>query len=156
MPRRPAPSSLILHKGSLPMRGQPKHTLPSVPRPTFAPSIASSTTSRNVLPDVAASVVPPTSMYSLPAGNVSVNSVYSARSFSSSEFSLSQPTRRSIERDLVLPHLSPSPSPMSPSYSPVPSPRRIVRGPWDHSRAVSLPIDVDAILTPPKPVAISP
>jgi len=153
MPRRPAPSSLILHKGSLPMRGQPRHTLPSVPRPTFAPSIASSSTSRNVLPDV---VVPPASMYSLPAGNVSVTSVYSARSFSSSEFSLSQPARRSIERDLVLPNLSPSLSPMSPSYSPGAPPRKVVRGPWDHSRAVSLPIDVDAILTPPKPVAISP
>lgn len=152
MPRRPAPTSLLLHKGALPTRGQPKHTLPSVPRPTFAHPIVSSSTSRNVLPEVTVPTAS-SSLYSLPAGNVSVSSVYSTKSFSSSEFSLTQPTRRSIERDLVLGNFSYS---STPSPSPSPSPRKAVRGPWDHSVAVSLPIDVDAVLALPKPVAISP
>jgi len=37
MPRRPPPTPLQLFHGPLPPRGQPKFTLPSVPRPIFHP-----------------------------------------------------------------------------------------------------------------------
>ncbi|KAH0830282.1 hypothetical protein J3R83DRAFT_1647 [Lanmaoa asiatica] len=37
MRRRGPPSSLRLFQGPLPPRSQPKHTLPSVPRPVFRP-----------------------------------------------------------------------------------------------------------------------
>ncbi|KAK7043758.1 hypothetical protein VNI00_008370 [Paramarasmius palmivorus] len=38
MPRRPPPSALRLVPGPTPPRNAPKHTMPSVPRPTFCPS----------------------------------------------------------------------------------------------------------------------
>ncbi|KAI9568948.1 hypothetical protein HD554DRAFT_632246 [Boletus coccyginus] len=38
MPRRAPPSSLRLFEGPLPPRSQPRHTLPSVPRPVFHPT----------------------------------------------------------------------------------------------------------------------
>lgn len=34
--------------------------------------------------------------------------------------------------------------------------RQIVRGPWDHSGSISLVFDVESVLAPLKPVAISP
>ncbi len=37
--RRPPPSSLRLVGGPLPARSRPKHTLPSLPRPTFHPKV---------------------------------------------------------------------------------------------------------------------
>ncbi|EKM55753.1 uncharacterized protein PHACADRAFT_96073 [Phanerochaete carnosa HHB-10118-sp] len=35
MPRRSPPTPLRLHQGPLPLRGKPKHTMPSLPRPAF-------------------------------------------------------------------------------------------------------------------------
>ncbi|KAJ8078476.1 hypothetical protein AAF712_001508 [Marasmius tenuissimus] len=40
MPRRAPPSALRLATGPTPPRNTPKHTLPSVPRPTFYPQAA--------------------------------------------------------------------------------------------------------------------
>jgi hypothetical protein len=37
MPRRPAPTPLLLFKGPLPPRSESKFTMPSVPRPIFLP-----------------------------------------------------------------------------------------------------------------------
>lgn len=37
--RRPPPTSLRLVDGPLPARSRPKHTLPSLPRPTFHPKV---------------------------------------------------------------------------------------------------------------------
>ncbi|EGO21690.1 hypothetical protein SERLADRAFT_474423 [Serpula lacrymans var. lacrymans S7.9] len=37
MPRRSPPTALRLVQGPLPPRSQPRHTLPSVPRPVFQP-----------------------------------------------------------------------------------------------------------------------
>lgn len=172
MPRRPPPTSLRLHKGPMPSRGQAKHTLPSVPRPVHVPS------------DVTRSTVKPAPepriMATPPHG-----SVYSQRHAHSIEdvnasLAYGQPRRRSIERGLdisglALPYMpdpgrlgsgmrmspvSVSSSTSSPSSTPSPSPstfsQQPVRGPWDHSRAVSLPIDVGSVLALPKPVAISP
>lgn len=41
MPRRSPPSSLRLVSGPIPTRGQPKHTLPVAPQPTFYPKPSS-------------------------------------------------------------------------------------------------------------------
>ena len=37
MPRRPAPTPLVLYQGPLPPRNQSKFTMPSMPRPIFLP-----------------------------------------------------------------------------------------------------------------------
>ncbi|KAH9048514.1 hypothetical protein EDB84DRAFT_1456389 [Lactarius hengduanensis] len=37
MPRRPAPTPLILYQGPLPPRSRSKFTMPSIPRPIFLP-----------------------------------------------------------------------------------------------------------------------
>ncbi|KAI9446623.1 hypothetical protein H4582DRAFT_587421 [Lactarius indigo] len=37
MPRRPAPTPLLLYQGPLPPRSRSKFTMPSVPRPIFLP-----------------------------------------------------------------------------------------------------------------------
>ncbi|KAF8275204.1 hypothetical protein EI94DRAFT_39004 [Lactarius quietus] len=37
MPRRPAPTPLVLFQGPLPPRNQSKFTMPSMPRPIFLP-----------------------------------------------------------------------------------------------------------------------
>lgn len=37
MPRRPAPTPLLLFKGPLPPRSESKFTMPSIPRPIFLP-----------------------------------------------------------------------------------------------------------------------
>jgi len=44
----------------------------------------------------------------------------------------------------------------SPSGSPMSGNGMIMRGPWDHSGSIELPIDVEAMLTPLKRVAVSP
>ncbi|KAH8108450.1 hypothetical protein DFH11DRAFT_1862394 [Phellopilus nigrolimitatus] len=108
MPRRQPPTSLRLVEGPLPMRGQARHTLPSVPRPAL----------------------------------VSVN-VSRSLNWSSSA--------RSEPRAAVL-----SPPGLSHAGRGVGAGSPPVRGPWDHSRVVSLPIDVGSVLPLPKPVAISP
>lgn len=61
---------------------------------------------------------------------------------------------------LVLPDYSSpvdleSTSPLSRSSSRSESPK-VMRGPWDHSGCISVPLDVENILTPLKPVAVSP
>jgi hypothetical protein len=33
---------------------------------------------------------------------------------------------------------------------------KVVRGPWDHSGSISMDFDVESVLAPPKPVAVSP
>lgn len=173
MTRRQPPTSLRLHQGPLPTRGYAKHTLPSVPRPVHVPTDVSRTVIRaGPEPRVATSP--------------SHSSVYACRHAYSSEdvsgLAYGQPRRRPVERGCNIPGalpVMPSSSGIarrssfgtgagyasssssafpSPSTSPRPSPssQPPTRGPWDHSRAVSLPIDVGSVLALPKPVAISP
>jgi len=33
---------------------------------------------------------------------------------------------------------------------------KVIRGPWDHSGSISMEFDVESVLAPPKPVAVSP
>ncbi|KIJ24771.1 hypothetical protein M422DRAFT_29237 [Sphaerobolus stellatus SS14] len=48
VPRRPAPTALRLYTGPTPPRSQPKHRLPSLPRPTFQPAKTMTMTDRQV------------------------------------------------------------------------------------------------------------
>ena len=57
MPRRAPPSTLRLVSGALPTRGQPKHTMPVVPQPTFYPRPSSAQ------PRVTRATVPPYALF---------------------------------------------------------------------------------------------
>ncbi|TDL27226.1 hypothetical protein BD410DRAFT_782301 [Rickenella mellea] len=138
MPRRPPPTSLRLAQGPTPTRGQPKHTLPSIPRPTFYPSKLSGTYYPRVTEPLG--VAPPTLPVtrSPPDGYLplycSVSLPGSRRNSSSGEGEGGHDLQRSAGAE----------------------PKKTTRGPWDHSGSISLPINVESILTLPKPVAISP
>ncbi|KAF8894439.1 hypothetical protein BD779DRAFT_838153 [Infundibulicybe gibba] len=47
-------------------------------------------------------------------------------------------------------------SPVDPDMSSRSGSPKSIRGPWDHSRTIPLPFDVENLLAAPKPVAISP
>lgn len=180
MPRRPPPSALrLVPPGQALPRGVAKHTLPSVPRPVLMPQDVSRVASWDA-PQTRTGVRPSERAY---AGAATVYS--SAHGFSASASSSTadlyatqpQPRRRQTRRGLGSSGIgttgitavvvdaapgsqfstpSPSPSYSSSSFEGSPMPLAVMRGPWDHSRAVSLPIDVGTVLSVPKPVAISP
>ncbi|KAI0713270.1 hypothetical protein C8Q76DRAFT_796252 [Earliella scabrosa] len=145
MPRRSPPTPLRLHNGPLPPRGQPRHTLPSLPRPAFhgpvpvvnAGPVPRARMSHNelptlVIPDVAA----PTafSTMSAIAALTAVEPSWSGPSSPTSAGSGSMTAR----------------SPPSSKKS-----KEFVRGPWDHSGCIQVPIDVGAMLPPPMPAAVN-
>ncbi|KAJ7470376.1 hypothetical protein FB451DRAFT_335911 [Mycena latifolia] len=125
MRRRSPPTSLRLVQGPVPPRSVPKHTLPSVPRPTFAqpatvvrgPTPRQQVTQREdpllaaKFADLPAILIPSTSP--LPGSLLSAT--------------------------------TPIVSPRS---------RGSMRGPWDHSGSITTPIDMESLLTPLKPVAL--
>ncbi|KAI8998897.1 hypothetical protein BD414DRAFT_476364 [Trametes punicea] len=152
MPRRSPPTPLRLHTGPLPPRGQPKHTLPSLPRPAFhgpTPSAHSGPVPRARMAhtDLPALVIPePTTVPGLPgvcggpletAGAGGMSSPTSAGSVSTSTL-MSGGGRSSLESGRRRKRS-----------------RECVRGPWDHSGAIQVPFDVGAVLPPPKPVAVN-
>ncbi|ESK87539.1 hypothetical protein Moror_2029 [Moniliophthora roreri MCA 2997] len=95
MPRRAPPSALRLVPGPTPPRNAPKHTMPSVPRPTFYP--------QSILAKDCADV----------------------------------------------PYL---PSTLTQSAAQVAQAK--IRGPWDHSGSIKIPLDEGNLLAPLKPVAV--
>lgn len=111
MPRRAPPTSLRLIQGPTPPRNAPKHTLPSMPRPTFHPSPATKqptvTRSRSA---------------TLPSLDIGLGGESEGR--------------------LLL------------TASPAVSTQKI-RGPWDHSGCIAVVFDVENMLAPLKPVAVS-
>ncbi|KAL5529453.1 hypothetical protein ACEPAG_5438 [Sanghuangporus baumii] len=180
MPRRPPPSSLLLAKGPIPGRGQAKHTLPSAPRPVHVPTDISRAVTRAAPEPRVAITSPYDSAYSrahahstedVSSGMVSRlprrRSVERGLDTSGLALPFVQNTSGTSGRIGITVHtalgssagyvsaasLSPmtTPSPASSASSQPP-----MRGPWDHSRAVSVPIDVGSVLALPKPVAISP
>lgn len=180
MPRRPPPSSLLLVKGPIPSRGQSKHTLPSVPRPVHVPTDLSRTVTR-AAPEPRVAVASP---YDSAYSRVHAFSTENLSSGLDRRVPRRRSVERDLDTSgLVLPFIPNSSamtrrtgvtvrpalgssagyasvaslSPMTtPSPGSSPSPQPAMRGPWDHSRAVSLPIDVGSVLALPKPVAISP
>jgi len=152
MPRRPAPSPLRLVDGPLPRRGKPKHTLPSIPRPAFHPptrlteGAAPRERARSFTPEPALprehttlSELPPLAIPLLSGSSSPTSSSYSGstvgrRSRTSSESSRLSGERSRLSMDEVKVH-----------------------GPWEkHARSFSLPIDINTVVVPPRPVAINP
>ncbi|KAI0822622.1 hypothetical protein BC628DRAFT_1421577 [Trametes gibbosa] len=145
MPRRSPPTPLRLHNGPLPARGQPKHTLPSLPRPAFhGPALAYAAAGpvprarmthtalpALVIPDAGAGVGVPASVAGLfTALETGGSGPSSPTSAGSSVAASSAGVGRKRSREFV-------------------------RGPWDHSGAIHVPFDVGAVLPPPRPVAVS-
>jgi len=125
MPRRPPPTALRLATGPTPLRNKPKHTLPSIPLPTFYPlrvkesdlqaATARQTTER--CQTITHTELPTLDILSLPYGSGSGNT---------------------------------SPASVGDGRG------KIIKGPWDHSGSISLDFDVESVLAPLKPVAVSP
>ncbi|KAI0747851.1 hypothetical protein C8Q80DRAFT_1120486 [Daedaleopsis nitida] len=130
MPRRSPPTPLRLHNGPLLPRGMPRHTLPSLPRPAFQCPI----------PTVNAGPIPRTRMThtELPVLDIPNIAAPSALEPSVSWSGPSSPT---------------SASSMSSTRSK--RSKEFVKGPWDHSGTIQVPIDVGAMLPPPMPAAIN-
>ncbi|KAI0928233.1 hypothetical protein AcV5_005862 [Taiwanofungus camphoratus] len=156
MPRRPAPTPLRLIEGPLPSRGQPKHTLPSFPRPAYHPPVhivrgpAPRKRALVILepeephPHMSHAQLPPLAIPAEEGYEIVASSPTSAGS-GSSEGQRSRASGNSVRTDGGR---SRSPSP--PSVAPI-------RAPWDrHARGFSLDLDLEAILAPPRPVAINP
>jgi len=158
MPRRPPPSSLLLAQGPLPSRGQPKHTLPSLPRPALSPFNAS----RAAGP----------SRMTRPAGRERSNSVEDAmvfsvcnRSYSSTganhwPYMMEQGSRfsslESFSDSTAASRRGSLDSSWSPNHSRPTTPHHSSSESDGRSSSPSLAIDVDVVLALPKPVAISP
>lgn len=172
MPRRSPPTSLRLVQGSLPTRGQPKHTLPSMPRPTLLasnisraqvfPSIERERTyghGRNMRSNVESVMVLSSSNRGCGVGiygQADVDANISGSSFESLPLpSSSSPVYAVNSRRGSFESLS---SVSSRASSPTPQSRdkKVIRGPWDHSPAPSLEVDVDFLLAIPQRVAVSP
>ncbi|KAL1947550.1 hypothetical protein VTO73DRAFT_13274 [Trametes versicolor] len=142
MVRRSPPTPLRLHNGPLPSRGQPRHTLPSLPCPAFCgPVPTSSTTAPGPVPrarmvhtELPQLHIPDLSLPGLPAvfsAALDTGSMPgSPTSAGSSVSSLSGGGARKRSREFV-------------------------RGPWDHSGAIRVPFDVSTVLAPLRPAAIN-
>ncbi|KAJ7286008.1 hypothetical protein C8J57DRAFT_1286477 [Mycena rebaudengoi] len=123
--RRSPPSPLRLVLGPVPPRSQPKHTLPSVPRPAFSqPAMVARGPSPRPHAD---------------APTKEADRLLSAK-FSDLP-------------GIVIPAVNSSlPSAVLGAASP--SSRGSLRGPWDHSGTITIAtLDVESLLTPMKPVA---
>jgi len=140
--RRPPPSALRLITGPTPPRSAPRHTLPSVPRPAFYPPSA---VSRGPSPRGRQSTTLP--QPGLNAVDQSTLCILTSYDSMSSPYSSSTGTPTSS-----------MPTPSSSNYSPrsLTSSPKVLRGPWDHSGSIIVPIDLENVLTPLKPAAVSP
>ncbi|KAH9925260.1 uncharacterized protein B0H18DRAFT_1009324 [Fomitopsis serialis] len=166
MPRRPAPTPLRLSQGPLPKRSEPKHTLPSLPRPVFHPPPRAS---QGPLPreraqayalkleqadDSRARAPVAQPAYGLPTGAVSPTSSswsstskrrghsrQSSTSSLSSNSSFSSRSSRESSRRSSLDEENPN----------------AVYGPWvKHGKGFALPFDPNTLIMPPRPAAINP
>ncbi|KZT74234.1 hypothetical protein DAEQUDRAFT_295721 [Daedalea quercina L-15889] len=170
MPRRLAPTPLRLVQGPLPKRGEPKHTLPSLPRPVFHhPSRAS----QGPIPRERAQVFAPTAdvaedtgrrasveqfAYPLPTGAVSPTPGWSSTSHGSSR-------SRGHSRQSSTSSINSTSSSRRNSWSSKDSARssldeenpNMVYGPWvKNVKSSALPFDPDTLIMPPRPAAINP
>lgn len=124
MRRRGPPSSLRLVQGPLPARSQPRHALPSVPRPVFHPEAF---LSRGPAPAPRTRQANPSHLI-FPDLPLTLELAAICRPSSSGN--------------------------STPTSSPTWSPTKRVRGPWDDSSCFDFVVDVDSILALPKPVAM--
>ncbi|KAI0362745.1 hypothetical protein OH77DRAFT_81505 [Trametes cingulata] len=145
MPRRSPPTPLRLHNGPLPARGQPKHTLPSLPRPAFhgpTPSFSGPVPrARMVHTELPPIVIPDVPV--IPGSGAAIPGLFTAAETGSGP---SSPTSSAS---------STSSLGSGGSVSGRKKSREVLRGPWDHSGAIHVPFDVGAVLPPPRPAAIN-
>ncbi|KAH9946350.1 uncharacterized protein BXZ73DRAFT_95849 [Epithele typhae] len=158
MPRRSPPTPLRLHDGPLPPRGQPRHTLPSLPCPAFHAPATGAVPAAGPVPRVRMShkALPELVIPALAAAPVALAgpSAFSARASGvvTGAFAFAHGREAS---------LGSLPSSPSSAGSTGPSARRererereFVRGPWDHSGTIQVPFDIGAVLPPPMPAAV--
>ncbi|KAG8217220.1 hypothetical protein J3R82DRAFT_5306 [Butyriboletus roseoflavus] len=125
MRRRGPPSSLRLFQGPLPPRSQPKHILPTVPRPVFQPE-ASLPWAPSPLPRMRPTNSDHLIFPDLPPFDLELAAICRPSSSGDS----------------------------TPTSTPTRSPTKRVRGPWDDSSCVNCVVDVDKILALPQPAAM--
>lgn len=140
MVRRSPPTPLRLYNGPLPTRGQPKHTLPSLPCPAFCgPAPLSSSTSTNAPGPVPRARMMHTELPQLHIPDLAIPGLFTALDTGSGP---SSPT-------------SAASSTGSLSGGGRKRSKEFVRGPWDHSGAIRVPFDVSTVLAPLRPAAIN-
>ena len=167
MPRRPAPSPLRLVQGPLPKRGEPKHTLPSLPRPAFHPP---SRASQGPVPRERSQIYAPNADQevsgarasvvqlapALPTGAVSPTSAWSSvngggsmsRGHSRQNSTSSTSSRRSSRS---------SRESLRSSRSSLDEDADATYGPWvTNIKTFGLPFDPSTLIMPPQPAAINP
>jgi len=132
MPRRQPPTALRLVTGPTPPRNRPKHTLPSIPAPTF--HAASSITPKHAAPRQTAEKRARMTFAQLPPLDISFTTTSSGNTSPVSAGSV-----KSVG-----------------SIKGLGAGGKVQRGPWDHSGTIALDINVESMLAPLKPVAVSP
>ncbi|EPT05415.1 hypothetical protein FOMPIDRAFT_1021255 [Fomitopsis schrenkii] len=165
MPRRSAPTPLRLVQGPLPKRGEPKHTLPSLPRPAFHPP---SRVSQGPVPRERSQVYATTAdredsgarasvaqlVPALPTGAVSPTSAW----FGSSGGSKSRGhSRESSTSSSSSRRNSRSSRESSRTSSLDEENADMAYGPWvTNVKTFGLPFDPSTLIMPPQPAAINP
>lgn len=159
MPRRAAPTPLRLIQGPLPKRGEPKHTLPSLPRPAFHPPPR---LSQGPLPrersqgytnnadreDSGACASVFQFVHALPTGAVSPTT---------STFSRASSMSRGHSRQSSTSSTTSSRSSRSSRSSMDEENADTTYGPWvTNVKTFGLPFDPNTLVLPPQPVAINP
>jgi len=127
--RRASPTPLRLISGPTPPRAYIRHTMPSMPRPTFYPSS-----------------VPRDSSHSSRSRSPSTSSMQNSTSSSYVELPLFEPSGYALGSMDSLSTRSSSDEGRA---------GKRIRGPWDHSRSSSFSSGVGVNLAPLKPVAVS-
>lgn len=142
--RRPPPTALRLVSGPLPARNKPRHTLPSMPRPAFYPKVHAP----NDGPKPRRRVNSVTDV--LPMVEESKRLTHHSSMSESGSF-----VERGGNSGTSSPTLSDAGSSSFSRPSTPPMEQRIVRGPWDHASAIKVNIDVEMLLAPLRPAAVS-
>ena len=160
MPRRAPPTPLRLYQGPLPPRSRPKHTLPSLPCPTFRPRLlamgAPNPRSRaqsidDLLSPHSRVMFPRVGQEGLHAHIVvHMPSVWTLGEAGACESERSMPVSPSGSTVSDRSSDSVNSGPTSPRRE-----RVMVRGPWDHSGSIKIPFDVEAVLAPPRPAMLN-
>lgn len=146
MPRRPPPTPLRLITGPLPTRRQPKHTLPSLPRPAYHLPIP---VVQGPLPRPRAkSITGPTELTLEIAAPQEFDMLPSRLSIGS------MGRRASSDSEMSSPVSASSRGSWSESGPSSPVGELSLKGPWVHSSSIKIPFDVSAVLPPPKPAAL--
>lgn len=145
--RRRPPTALRLITGPLPPRSKPRHTLPSLPRPTFHTKAAQAKGSGPLPRPRVNELIPLGVVSNTPSKTPPVREVCH-------DLPLSFGIDGTGPSDDESEPSSPS-SDVSSSEEVSPQPSRRIRAPWNHSSAIRVPFDVSAVIQPPRAAATS-